>query len=445
MCALVGLLFLLMCAGLAIDALRAQVRADEQGLRWREDMRGWKSARWDEITDFYCIGWQSGTPVIETPQGKLWLSDRFLGIGALVELVPQRAATATARQWEVRGYRSGEAWETTLSVWSKSQVWTAPLLTLAALYVVGFGGFAIIAGPRDIGGSRNATAPLNLQWFDAVGLVIALLVLGSFCSMMIVPTVLAWRERKFAHAHRDETLTLNARGIRFASATQRVEAAWSEVQRVEPCAKERGGYASYRVITDNGDFTLWSLSSNKIFVRFRSRCESYAPDALKFLEARDAALTFDAEINPAPPAADGTQTFSFRTRGNRLLLICVNTVVMCAPLFYLFSNYMRAGDESFAQAWLLFGVLCVFAILISLLLYLWFARACIVAAEDLQLHSPFRRTRHICRDEIEALDEDIWGRYVRVDGRKIYWMRGLSPARVAELNKIIGIHWLLQT
>ena len=61
----VGLTFLTLCAFLAIDTLRAQVRADDVGLRWREGWGGWKSARWDEIGDFYRLHRQSGTPVIE--------------------------------------------------------------------------------------------------------------------------------------------------------------------------------------------------------------------------------------------------------------------------------------------------------------------------------------------------------------------------------------------
>lgn len=427
-CAVVGLLFLALCAGLAIDTLRGQVRADEQGLRWREGLSGWKRARWDEISDFYRLGRQSGTPVLETPRGKLWLSDRFSGIGAIVDLVPQRAATSRAREWEVRNYRRGEDWEQTLAVWTKSQVWLAPLFTLGAIYVIGFLGYAIIAGPR------NIAAPLDFRWFDAAGLIIAFLLLISLCAVIIVPTVLAWRERKFAWAHRDETLAMNARGIAFASNDKRVEAAWSEVQLVAPRAKERG-VAGYRVITKNGEFTIWSLSSDQMFARFRTRCESYAPNALKPLQVQAEALSFDAEINPSPARADGAQIFSFRTRGNRLLVGTISALLFLAPLLYLIIVYNHAFEEPFTPSWLLFGALCALAIVVSSALYLYFSRAYIVAtANELQLHSPFSSPRHVNWDCIEAAGADAWGSWIFADERKIYWARGMFPVRRAELE-----------
>ena len=179
------------------------------------------------------------------------------------------------------------------------QAWAAPLWTVAALYVVGFMGFAAVAGPGDL------LLSSNLHSFDALGLILAFLVLISVGALMIVPAVLAWRERRFAHAHRDETLRMNERGVVYASDDQRIEATWSEVRHVERRAKERGSPSGHRVITENGEFTLWTTSVNPAFVSFRRRCESYAPNALTEVDAQDKNLSFDAEINPVPPGADG--------------------------------------------------------------------------------------------------------------------------------------------
>lgn len=50
--------------------LREEIIADEIGLRWRGAFGAWKSARWEEISDFYLEKWKR-TPTIETPYGKL--------------------------------------------------------------------------------------------------------------------------------------------------------------------------------------------------------------------------------------------------------------------------------------------------------------------------------------------------------------------------------------
>ncbi|RYG62887.1 hypothetical protein EON80_22275, partial [bacterium] len=52
---------------LALTMKRGEIRADAVGLRWREAFGDWKSARWEEITDYY-LDSASGTkhPKVET-------------------------------------------------------------------------------------------------------------------------------------------------------------------------------------------------------------------------------------------------------------------------------------------------------------------------------------------------------------------------------------------
>ena len=82
--------------------------------------------------------------------------------------------------------------------------------------------------------------------------------------------------------------------------------------------------------------------------------------------------------------------------------------------------------------------MCLVSVVVAGALWLWFARAFIVAAPDeLQLHSPFRSTRHFDWNHLEAAGADMWGNWIRANGRKIYWARGWFPARRAALGALI--------
>ena len=436
--ALFGLLLLPGVAYMVADLVRGQVRADDDGLQWRRGFSKTKRARWDEIEDFYKTAGHPALHYIETPHGKIELSTYFTGVAALLELVPRRAATSKASDWEVRGFRRGETWELALPMWSKSQKWSAPIISGALTLCV------VLIVIVTLTGRSGAETGRAISGYGVLPLILGALFFGSIAAAYVWLGLGMWRDRRYAWEHRAQVLLLNAQGLIFQDENRLVRANWDEIERVE---RVRGPHhlSGYRVITRGGEFDLWRLSSDQnMAFKFRARCEHYAPAALEPLRAAEADLLLDAELDPAPPI-EGETRFSFRTRGNRLVLLCVNSALFFAPFLYLISVYNAAVDEPVAPAWLLFGALCFLAVLISGALGLWFARAFIVAAKDLELHAPFLRTRHVVWDEIETVDADIWGHYVRVNGRKIYWMRWLAPARRADLEKIIEIHWLLQT
>lgn len=428
-----GGFFLFCLAWMICELTRGEVRADENGVTWRRGFAGWKSARWDEIRDFYLHTTQTGTHTVETANGKLELSKTYSGVDAIIELIPRRVATATALAWELRGFRSQGDWSQTLEVWSKSQQWTAPVFS--AMLIISCGGLFVLSLLEP----RNQQPSIGFLWDSLVPLLALIFLAGPLAALFCWTMFLMWRDRKFAWNHRDEKLHLNARGLVFESAHQRVEARWDEVQRVERLPPENG-FGRTRVITRGGDFTLWRLSSGEMLHLFRARCQSYAPAAIEALDRQlIEEFSLDSEINPTATNSveNGAQTFSFRTRSNRLMLGTMNLVLVLTPFFYLNSVYAATMDEPFAPSWLIFWALCALAATFSGATWLWFARASIVAADELQLNSPFRRTRHIVWNEIEATGADAWGRYVRTKGRKIYWMRWLSPARVDELANLI--------
>ena len=420
-----GGFFLFCLAWMVWELTRGEVRADDDGITWRRGFAARKSARWEEIRDFYLHTTQTGTHRVQTDNGTLELSSTFLGVEALIEIIPRRAINAPARAWEVRGYRSQGDWSQSLAVWSKSQEWAAP--AMSALLILS--GVALLA--LSLSEPRNLRPSLGFLWDSLVpllALIFFVLPLAGLFGWMIFSM---WRERKFAWEHRDEKIHLNAQGIVFESAHSRVEASWDEVQRVERLSRENGfgrTRVSTRVSTRNGDFILWQLNNSEISNLFRARCQSYAPAAIEhWNEQLKAETSLDSEISPQLTEADGTQTFSFRTRSNRLILGITGLVLILTPFFYLNTVYAATIDEPFAPSWLLFGALCVFAVVVSLLLYLWFARAFIVATPtELRLHSPFRSPRIIRWDAAETAGADMWGNWVRANGRKVYWMRAFA-------------------
>lgn len=432
--AFVGCVFLVGTLYIADELIRGEVRADDAGLSWVSGFSRRKSVRWDGIQDFYKTT-AATVYFVVTPRGKIELNRYYVGLDAILEIVPGRAATATARAWEVRGYRPHEAWQERLPMWSKSQKRTAPTFSLVLLVCVIL---LIILYALD---GKPDQSSRGFSSIDIFPLVMAVLFFGAQFVAVAWLFAAMWRERRFACENRAQVLHLNVEGLVFENGNDSIRARWDEIERVEPTTgpiRLRG----YRVITRNGEFSLWRLSSDQnMAFQFRARGEHYAPAAFEELRAGEENKSLAAELNAAPASADGAQTFSFRTRGNRLFIGTIIAVLGLAPLLYLIVVYNNAVDEPFAPSWLLFGALCVFAIVVSSALCLWFARASIVAtADELQLHSPFRSTRHIRWDDIEAAGMDIWGNWVRVNGRKIYWMRGLSPARAEEFRKLIEIY-----
>ena len=428
-----GVLFLVALAWIASDLVRGEIRADDEGLHWRRAWGRSHFARWEEISDFYVRVTSDGTHFVETPDGKLDLSRYFTGIEEIIALVPVRAVKVRHKVWEKRGFRPDEAWTESLPLWSKSQQWTAPSMTFALLFC---GLLIFILSRLEPSGSKPS---LGFFWFDIFPLIMAVLFFGSLGLGFLWMMASLWRERKFAWQHRAHRLTLDSEGLLFEDENERVKAKWDEVQRVEEVEREVG-HGRYRVVTEGGDFVLWRLRfSGEMCDKFLARCQSYAPDALESWERQsEGDQSLDFELNPAPTSAEGEQTFSFRTRNNRLIVGTIGAVLGLAPLLYLIQVYNSAIDQPFAPSWPLFGALCATAILISGALLLWFTRALIVAAPDgLRVHWPLRAPRTVRWASISEVGADVWGDWVRADGGKIYWALGLVPARRGELRALI--------
>ena len=158
------------------------------GLGWRRGFAGWKSAGWEQISDFY-LATPAGERIVETPHGKLCLSGSFPGINAIAAIVAARAINAPARQWEVRGFRPDENWATTLTLWSKTQCWFAPMISFAL-----FGSIGALMLMPDSTPRRAAPVSLGLGWNIALVAMLLLTIVPFGLGLMWALTQL-WCER----------------------------------------------------------------------------------------------------------------------------------------------------------------------------------------------------------------------------------------------------------
>ncbi len=407
---------------MAFELVRGEIRANRNGLTWRRGWSGWKSARWEEISDFYTRGTFRS---VETPQGKLEINDKFVGTDEIAELISRRAVNAPTHQWGRKGFRSHESWSLSLSTWSKSQKWTAPIMSLSV-----FSAFvAIIWLSLTDNHSHNDARPLA-----------PLLVICGLLWLVMLSFI--WRQRRFAWQHRDEMLHLDAQGLTFSSNENHVEAKWEEVRAVETLARQQK-MPCVEVRTDRGDFEL--LRNSQPWLQFRRVAGEYAPEAMVMLQKAMEEETLTADVDGLREAWSGgevgvgARVFSFRSRGNRLILVCSWLGLTLIPLIHLLhlQNVAIKNDTPFTTDGALFwewgGIVLVLG-----LGWLWFRKTAIwVDGEGLILHSPFHSPRRIFWGEIETCGHDAIGEWGRVNGRKIYFSRFLNPVRHEELRRLI--------
>lgn len=412
---------------LACDIARSEIHANVEGLRWRRGFSKWKHARWDEVRDFTV---HRASRIVETPSGKLELSRSFVGIEEIVEMVPLCAFNAPAPMWETRGFRRGENWSLSLSPWDSSQKWSAPFMTLNMLCILVGVPWMIASVPR-----RRAFVSMGF-WLDVFPMLMMALILVPIGLGTIWSVVTMWRERGFAWRHRDETLHLDAQGLVFSSSTQRIEAAWDEVRAVRPLPRE-GKFDCFEVETASGNFRLWSLKNSSVWRRFYLVARDYAPVTLPPFSEQP---QLSDEIAPIAEEAQSIKSWSFRSYGNRLLILCVSIVLGFAPLFYLLRLYRYASDDAPpSPSWPLLGGMCVVATGTIAALWIWFRRARIVGDDEgLELRSPFRRARRIAWSSLEEVGHSVWGDWIRADGRVIYFTHALCPVRKAELLGVLN-------
>lgn len=437
---------------LAFDLKRGEIRADAVGLTWRTAFSNWKSARWEEITDFYQehTGYKdSGTKsrVVETSAGKLELRSSYYGIEAIAELVVQKAAHTGNHSWEVKGMRPREEWSRTFTTWTGEQMWTAPVMTGALI-------FSVVSIPllSLFSSAKTHPAPRVSMgfWWDVFPMIVFSMILAPFPFLMLWTAIVTWQERKFAWEHREESLVLNANGLVFTSPQKAIEASWDQVQTVTYLPPEKR-VTPVVVTTSQGDFTLWKSNGAGNWWQVAPIIRLYAADVLKDeTEGIRQQMLLQSDIEGERGAWSGGEVglgakrWGFRSSGTRFLLQCASGLIPFGLLLTLLNASNAAPPELDGRpiiSWPLYAASCLCCLIALMAVWLWYCRAAVLADEEgLEIRSPFHRPRRASWTSISSMGRDAWGEFVRVEGRKIYFTHFLSPVRLEELRAHIEKH-----
>lgn len=413
--------------------LYQEIIADETGLRWRNPFGPWKSARWDEISDFYLEKWKR-TPTVETPQGKIKIIPELTGKEGLMALIAERSANAPSREWEMEKLRAHHKYVKRLDYWTNSQKWTAPLIfgTLIVCGVLLFG--LDYFSPKSAIPTQPIASSRPLDWLS---LLMALVGFGPVAALFMFIAPLMWRDRNFASRHRAEHLEISPRGLAWQNGGNRIEANWDEVRAITPMPLQ-GFKRDYRVETANGDFTVHKeLESIALWLQL---ARQFAPHLAPSPSLTDPDLGGEAATWSGGEIGVGARIFHFRTRDTRLILWSATAFGLILPLLPMLMHLLQTPDDEISPfPWKIFAAALIFVV--SVLIYGWicFARAAIRADESgLEWRAPLGKTRRANWGEIESFGHDENGYFLIASGkrRRLFWP--LAPVRLQDLLQLIA-------
>ena len=412
--------------------LREEVLADETGLRWRGAFGPWKSARWDEITDFYL---KSG-PIIETPQGKCALSSSFVNRAEMMAFIAARAVNAPAREWEMEKYRASKNLTQRFEYWTKTHTWMAPMQSLGAVYVLGFLTWGIFFNAKP-----TAKTPFSPAWqFDWFSVLMAIFGFGPVFALFVIMVPLIWRDRNRAFARRDEHLEISPRGLSWQRGQARIDASWQQVRAIRFVAGDKQT-AHFQVETQNGDFAVWrSLESIGLWVQLVNQ---FAPHLAVEIPVDDPDLGKESATWSGGVVGQGARVFHFRTRDTRLVLWAATVFGRVLPALPLLMHFMKTPDDAPSNVPVKFLSIALFLIILALI-YAWmcFQRAAIWANETgLEWRVPLFKNRRVNWSEIESFGRDEGTYFLIVGGKKrrlLHLSAPVSaPVRQNELRELI--------
>ena len=324
----VSLASLLTAAWLTWWTLRACIRADSDGLRWNSGF-GWKSARWEEVQDFYDTlpvraGRNSLRAAIKAPAGAVSFGRQWTDVGPLRALVARRALNAATNEWGLLGTRPCDPWPRVFRSDTWQNIWTPRIIL--KLVLTGFG--YVFAKPIQQAASLAGLVgwPMKLALF-APYLFLLLLYAG--------PVLFVLAQCRAAGRRRAECITVDTEGIVFEDGTRRIEAAWADVTGYE-IASGAGALASrYIVETRQGSFNFLAALSGAMLLK--AIIQRYAQNSVdKEWRARvdPEALGGEAARWSGGEVGIGGRVYHSRTRAHRAMLglpfsICLTMGFVC--------------------------------------------------------------------------------------------------------------------
>lgn len=308
----------LMGAGLVIPALllavwllRAQINADENGLRWR-GLGRWQSAAWGDITDYYdkLLPKKGVTTTLEIGKQKIQISKSYWKENpAFRNLVVQKATQARATTWGVWGGRPELDWPRVFGYKSGDNRFIAfgfPCFGLVLLV------WAVTRIPRIVG----AFTTTGWQW--------GLASVGAFCLgvgpllLYLLPLQLTARNLRRRWRQR---ITVDRDGLTFDADERQVRATWGEVS--DFFVAPRVGFnisPTYAVVTKNGALDF-SGAIGDVGVLMKSIMDnSTSVGATKWRSTDTDVLGGPASRWTSGCEGVGERVYHYRTRTNRALM-----------------------------------------------------------------------------------------------------------------------------
>ncbi len=299
-----------------------EIVADPVGLRWRlfPGIGAWRAARWEEVTDFYLQENQTRW-VVQTERDTLsFTRDHSPNLTALAEFIAARAMRPPYREWQERGFRSGENWPIIFEYGSEDAVMlfgAAILVALPTLSFTAFSAFGMLHRIREQG------------WSGGIGID---LLVGTGTFLLFAAAIGFMVCSGWKNMRRSDRIAVDEHGIAWIRKTGTVEAEWPQIHSV---------YSRIR----NG---ILETSSGRIEYTTMIQDAPLLQRLIRHFAAE--ALARGQEEHPRPSMLVGAP----EVRPNEAVFVyrtMLNFAGVCIPTFFTVLFLFASAQESVRRWW----------------------------------------------------------------------------------------------
>lgn len=212
-----------------------RITADSFGIRWRR-WRGWKSAPWNEIADFYTIPSKNKYTIyhISTTSGIVEFNSRWARDEMLKDFVSQQATSSRIKQWEILGAREVDTdlREYRYSNIPKPELYVLGYMGLSMAYVLYYMARKLTRKFLD-GAASMEVLP------DLIPVALSIIIGSPVMYMLSNPIVDILRRRR-----KQERILITQAGIQYHTLATHLTIPWNEVMSIK--AVEREGLQKFR-------------------------------------------------------------------------------------------------------------------------------------------------------------------------------------------------------
>lgn len=412
----------LLFGGLALGTIawmyRAEVIADQIGLRWR-GLGRWRRAAWSDVTDYgdrlHRVGQRSEVRTeIRTRQGTVTLDQCWSRRDVLRRAVQQRATNTRVQGWALFGSRPEADWKCTFdynTLDNRLSLFLMPILMGAGLFLL----------CRAVG--RVPEMAAEMGWPLAVASAL------MFCALLLLPggvyaaTFLLYRETWRRRWHR---IVASPSGLLFEADGRRVEAAWEDVTDFysEGYSGWRAWQTQFVVVTKHGAFDFLRTLKHLDLLTATIGCHASAADGARRASGESETLGGDRGQWSGGRIRVGQRVYHYQTRSNRALLWLPTAMALLCALLVLLNHagLTRSRD--------LLGPTTTGAVFLVLALWGWwrfFSAKIVVDEQGFSQYTPFAR-RSISWTQVQDFygDQEGWSFYIMGDGQRLGFWQGIA-------------------